>query len=198
MQKDEIDVFYDAIKISGERLKRTIQNLVLYQNLKNNVLQFNKTFNVEILECFLDVKIKLFKIHENQEKRISFEIDKAEIQMSDKYLNFILFELIDNVLKFSSSTKIICVSGERYDNNYYELVIRDFGIGFSEEELKRIGAAQQLNREKNEQQGLGLGLFLSKLIIKNYNGVFTIVSKPNQGTTIRIFLPLNSFYSKVL
>jgi two-component system sensor histidine kinase/response regulator len=113
LQKDEIDVFYDAIKISGEWLKRTIQNLVLYQNLKNNVLQFNKTFNVEILECFLDVKIKLFKIHENQEKRISFEIDKAEIQMSDKYLNFILFELIDNALKFSSSTKIICVSGER-------------------------------------------------------------------------------------
>lgn len=112
--------------------------------------------------------------------------------MSEKYLNFILFELIDNALKFSSSTKIICVSGERCDNNYYELVIRDFGIGFSEEELKRIGAAQQFNREKNEQQGLGLGLFLSKIIVKKSNGVFTIVSTPNEGTTIRIFLPLTT------
>jgi two-component system sensor histidine kinase/response regulator len=192
LKKNEIEVFYDAIKISGERLNRTIQNLVLYQNLKNNVLQFDSTSKSEILECFFDVKIKLFKIHENQEKRISFEIDKAEIQMSEKYLNFILFELIDNALKFSSSTKIICVSGERYDNNYYELVIRDFGIGFSEEELKRIGAAQQFNREKNEQQGLGLGLFLSKIIVKKSNGVFTIVSTPNEGTTIRIFLPLTT------
>ena len=192
LQKNEIEVFYDAIKISGERLYRTIENLILYQNLKNNVLQFNNIFTTEVLECFFDVKIKLFKIHENQEKRVSFEIDKAEIQMSEKYLNFILFELIDNALKFSSSTKIICVSGARHDNNYYELVVRDFGIGFSEEELKRIGAAQQFNREKNEQQGLGLGLFLSKIIIKKLKGVFTIVSIPNQGTTIRIFLPLST------
>jgi signal transduction histidine kinase len=192
LKKNEIAVFYNAIQMSGERLNRTMQNLVLYQNLNNNVLEFSTTSKSEILECFYDVKMKLFKIYENQQKRVSFKIDKAEIKMSKKYLNFILFELIDNALKFSSSTKIICVSGERYDNNYYELVIRDFGIGFSDEELKRIGTAQQFNREKNEQQGLGLGLFLSKIMVKKADGVFTIVSTPNEGTSIRIFFPLST------
>jgi signal transduction histidine kinase len=70
------------------------------------------------------------------------------------------------------------------------LVIRDFGIGLSQQELKKIGASQQFNREKREQQGLGLGLFLSKIIIKKSAGVFTIISKENEGTTIKIFLPL--------
>lgn len=190
LKKNEIENFYDAIKISGERLNRTIQNLVLYQNLKNNVLEFDNTSKSEILGCFLDVKIKLLTIHENQGKRISFEIDKAQLQMDYKYLNFILFELIDNALKFSLSSKIIKVSGERYDNSYYELVIKDFGIGFSEEELKRIGAGKQFNRDKNEQQGMGLGLFLSKIVIKKSKGVFTVVSALNEGTCIRIFLPL--------
>jgi two-component system sensor histidine kinase/response regulator len=192
LKKNEIEVFYDTIKISGERLNRTMQNLVLYQNLKSNLLQYNDGSNVDILKCFLDVKAKLLQIYDNQGKRITFEIESANIQISQNYLNFILFELIDNALKFSPSSKIIILSGERYDDNYYELVIRDFGIGFSEEELKRIGATQQFNREKNEQKGLGLGLFLSKIIIKKSKGVFTIVSTPNEGSTIKIFLPLST------
>ena len=73
------------------------------------------------------------------------------------------------------------------------MVIRDFGIGFSEEELKKIGAAQQFNREEREQQGLGLGLFLSKIIIKSSRGNFKIISRENEGTTIKIMLPTDIF-----
>ncbi|MFV5693034.1 response regulator [Flavobacterium sp. LT1R49] len=189
-EKKLIHEFYESIKISGERLDRTLQNIILYQNLKDNSLEFNDTSSAEILKIFLKAKAKLSRIYENQETRISFEVDKATIGMSEKYLHFILFELLDNALKFSSSSKMILVSGERFNDEYYELVIRDFGIGFSEDELKKIGASQQFNREKREQQGLGLGLFLSKMIIKQTKGVFTIVSKVNEGTCIKLFLPL--------
>ncbi|MFV8359480.1 response regulator [Flavobacterium sp. LS1P3] len=191
LNKKEISAFYESIKLSGERLNRTMQNIILYQNLKNNFVEFNDSFSSEILNSFLKTKEKIFKIHEDQEKRISFEIDKATIKISEEHLQYLFFELIDNALKFSSNNKIIIVSGERFNNKYYELVIRDFGIGFSEQELNKIGAAQQFNREEREQQGLGLGLFLSKIIIKKSNGVFTIVSKENKGTTIKLFLPLH-------
>ena len=190
LEKNQIEEFYESIKISGERLNRTMQNIILYQNLKNNSLPFEDVSSTKIRKNFLDVKRKLFQIYDNQEKRISFEIDKASIKMSEKYLHFILFELIDNALKFSPSTKLICVSGERFNDEYYELIIRDFGIGFSEDELKKIGAAQQFNREKMEQQGLGLGLYLSKIIIKKSKGIFNIISNVNEGTRIKIFLPL--------
>ncbi|MFV8337350.1 response regulator [Flavobacterium sp. RSP29] len=190
LEKNQIEEFYESIKISGERLNRTMQNIILYQNLKNNLLPFEDVSSTQIRKNFLNVKRKLFQIYDNQEKRISFEIDKASIKMSEKYLHFILFELIDNALKFSPSTKMICVSGERFNDEYYELIIRDSGIGFSEDELKKIGAAQQFNREKMEQQGLGLGLYLSKIIIKKSKGIFTIISNVNEGTRIKIFLPL--------
>ncbi|SDG70106.1 His Kinase A (phospho-acceptor) domain-containing protein [Flavobacterium omnivorum] len=192
LEKKEISAFYEAIKISGKRLNRTMQNLILYENLKNNSIEFNDNFSSEILNAFLKTKEKIFKIYEDQEKRITFEIDKAMIKISEEHLQYIFFELIDNALKFSSNNKVIIVSGEQFNNEYYELVIRDFGIGFSEQELNKIGAAQQFNREEREQQGLGLGLFLSKIIIKKSNGVFTIVSKENEGTTINLFLPLST------
>lgn len=190
LDRKEVLSFYESIKISGERLNRTMQNIILYQNLKNNSIKFNDHSSCEILNTFLNTKEKIFKIYEGQEKRISFEIDKATIKFNKKHLEFIFFELIDNALKFSSDNKIIIVSGEQFNNEYYELVIRDFGIGLSQQELKKIGASQQFNREKREQQGLGLGLFLSKIIIKKSAGVFTIISKENEGTTIKIFLPL--------
>jgi K+-sensing histidine kinase KdpD len=70
------------------------------------------------------------------------------------------FELIDNALKFSEDNKIIMVSGTTYNEEFYELIIKVFW--FSENELNKIGTQQQFNREKKEQQGLGLGLFLAK------------------------------------
>jgi two-component system sensor histidine kinase/response regulator len=190
LDRKEILAFYESIKMSGERLNRTMQNIILYQNLKNNSIKFNDNSSSEILNTFLNTKEKIFKIYEGQEKRISFDIDKAIIKFSQEHLEFIFFELIDNALKFSSADKKIIVSGTKYDDKYYEININDSGIGLSEEELNKIGASQQFNREEREQQGLGLGLFLSKNIIRESKGVFSIISKENEGTAIKIFLPL--------
>lgn len=191
-EKTQIQEVYESIKISGDRLNRTLQNIILYQNFKNNILEFKETSSTEIVKTFMNVKAKLLQIYEDTETRISFEVDPANIRMNEKYLHFILFELMDNALKFSPSSKNVIVSGKPYNDEYYELVIKDFGIGLSEDELKEIGVAQQFNREKNEQQGLGLGLFLSKTFIKQTKGIFTIVSSINEGTCIKIFLPMSA------
>lgn len=191
LNKKEVVDLYNAINISGERLHRTLTNVLLYQNIKNNLIEFDDNSTCEILNTFLNTKETIFKTYKGQEKRITFEIDTATINISQKYLQFIFYELIDNALKFSSDNTIIIVSGAHYNSEYYELVIRDFGIGLSEQELNRIGAAQQFNREEKEHQGLGLGLFLSRIIVKKSNGVFSIISKVNEGTSIKIFLPLH-------
>lgn len=195
LEKNEILTFYNSIKTSGERLNRTMQNFILHQNLKSNTKEFSDNLSSEILDVFLIVKEKFFKMYDGQEKRIIFDIDKANLKISEKHLQFILFELMDNALKFSSDNKVVIISGQHFNDECYELVIRDFGIGFSEEELKKIGAAQQFNRKEREQQGLGLGLFLSKIITKKAVGKFSIFSKVNEGTTVKIILPLTLFKS---
>lgn len=82
------------------------------------------------------------------------------------------------------------VSGATYNEEFYELIIKDYGIGFSENDLTKIGASLQFNRDEKEKQGLGLGLFLSKIIIKKYKSAFSIGSKEKEGTTIKILIPL--------
>jgi CheY-like chemotaxis protein len=190
--ENEIDMFYNSIKSSGERLNRTLKNSILYRNLKNNELEFLNDSTSEISNEFSKVKNKIANADKNQTKRIIFNIDESDIKIKDEYLNFILFELLDNALKFSEINKKIIVSGKKYNTEYYELTIQDYGIGFSEKELKEINVNQQFNRDKIEQQGLGLGLYLSKTFIKKTRGVFSIVSQKNVGTTIKLFLPLHT------
>jgi CheY-like chemotaxis protein len=192
LKENEINMFYDSIKTSGIRLNRTLKNSILYDNLINDELDFINDSYCEILNEFLKVKNKITKIYKTQLERIQFDIDESDIKIKEEYLHFILFELLDNALKFSQMKEKIIVSGKRHNAEFYELTIQDYGIGFSEIQLKEINAYQQFDRDKREQQGLGLGLFMSKTFMKKTGGVFSIISQMNLGTTIKLFFPLHN------
>ncbi len=190
LKENEIEFFYHTIKNSGKRLDRTLKNSILYQNLKNNKIEFPENSYSEILKTFSKVKDEIADLNKTQARRITSTIEESNLKIQKKHLYFILFELLDNALKFSKNNKKIIVTGTKFNEQYYELLIQDFGIGFSDEELKEINVYKQFNRTQEEQQGLGLGLFMSKTFIKKTKGVFSIISQKNVGTTIKIFFPL--------
>jgi two-component system sensor kinase len=142
------------------------------------------------LSNFNIIKDEITGLNEKQANRISFNIEKSNLKIKQENLQFILYELIDNALKFSKINKKVIVTGKKYNSEFYELTIQDFGVGFSQEELKTIELNQKLIVSKTDKQGLGLGLFISKTFVKKIMGVFTIISSINQGTTITIFIPL--------
>jgi two-component system sensor kinase len=190
LEETDIAEFHNSIKTFGERLDRTLKNSILYQNLKNNKLEFSDFSSTEVLSSFLKVKDKITLLDKNLARRIRFDVEESNIKIKEEYLHFILFELMSNALRFSEINKKIIVSGKKYNSEHYELAIQDFGIGFDDEELKKIEINQQLNRKQSELQGLGLGLFISKTFVKKIKGLFSINSQKNVGTTIIIYFPL--------
>jgi two-component system sensor histidine kinase/response regulator len=191
LKQNEIDLCHNSMRIYGKRLNRALKNSTLYQNLKNNNLEFNDNSYAEILNCFYKVRDEIIGGDKKQTKRISFNIDHSNIKINKEYLHIILFELIDNALKFSLNSKKIIVTGKKHNEDYYELIIEDFGIGFSEDELKKIIANQQFNQDKGKGIGIGLGLFISKTLTKKTKGMFSIISQKKFGTTIKLFFPLH-------
>jgi len=186
--KNEKKLFYETIKISGARLKRTMHNLMLYQNIKNNRIEIDDEANSDLLLSFGKVKEDIALYSAKQEKRILSEITPAKIKMDSKYLEFILYELIDNALKYSGKTKKINIYGKIFNKDFYELIIIDYGDGLNENEIKQIQAGRQFQEIK--KQGLGLGLFLSKVILLKSNGIISINSMEGHNTKVSIIIPL--------
>ncbi len=189
--KNEKATFYEAIKISGERLHRTMRNVILFQNIRNNTIEFEENRQNDLLDCFVKVRKIISPYYEKSKTRIRHNVNKVDIKMNSEILEFILYELIDNALKFSNSSKEVSISGTIYNDKYYEVNITDYGLGFKPEELKSIGPNKQFNRKKMEQQGLGLGLYLSRILVLKSKGLFSIVSKEGEGTTITLLLPIS-------
>ncbi len=70
------------------------------------------------------------------------------------------------------------------------LSVRDTGAGMHEETISR--AFEPFYTTKEVGQGTGLGLSTVYGIVRQDHGTVTISSRPNQGTTIKIFLPISA------
>jgi two-component system sensor histidine kinase RegB len=68
-----------------------------------------------------------------------------------------------------------------------EFVVEDSGIGMSDDVLRRAG--QPFFTTKPPGKGMGLGLFLVRLVAERYGGRFELQSKPGVGTRSRLEIP---------
>jgi two-component system sensor histidine kinase/response regulator len=67
--------------------------------------------------------------------------------------------------------------------------VTDQGRGFSTEHITKVGAYMQFDRKMQEQQGLGLGLTISKRLTELHGGTLTIQSGKGSATTVTLKLP---------
>lgn len=83
----------------------------------------------------------------------------AVLEPGASWLETVATELVENACKFSVPGSPVVVNGT-VAGSVYRFEVRDAGRGMSAEERGSIAPFRQFNREKNEQQGLGLGLSL--------------------------------------
>ena len=80
--------------------------------------------------------------------------------------------------------------GEHPIESFCELTVQDNGIGFDEKYLDRIFAVFQRLHGRQEYEGTGIGLAVCRRIVDRHRGSITAKSKPGEGTTFCVALPL--------
>jgi signal transduction histidine kinase len=98
-------------------------------------------------------------------------------------------ELSQNAFRFSNPGTPIQITLFP-SSSELTLTLNDHGRGLQTEQLRKVGAYMQFDRSKNEQQGLGLGLIISKRLTELHGGTLTIQSEPGVGTTVVVKIPL--------
>lgn len=121
--------------------------------------------------------------------------DRLEIFTDPTALETIFKNVLDNAVKYSSSTPQVHVDMRALDSGHLGIVVRDHGIGIEPGQLKRI--FKRFHRapdpQVNERSGSGLGLYVVQRLLRNLGGrIHAESAGPGQGTTMRIRLPMNS------
>ena len=115
----------------------------------------------------------------NSNSAISFEfsnsipITRRYVEKFEMKIYFIVSELFSNITKHSNAQKAVLSLTEKQDQLIFS--IYDDGIGFKTHKLK-------------DAEGFGLNRIRAR--IKKYKGTLSIISKENQGTRIKIQIPL--------
>jgi signal transduction histidine kinase len=102
----------------------------------------------------------------------------------------VLHNLLDNAVKFSPPDASVILGAEE-PGNALEFTVIDRGGGIPPEELSRIFERfhQVGDPMTREQDGVGLGLYISKRIVDEMGGEIRVSSEVGQGTTFRVRLP---------
>jgi len=74
------------------------------------------------------------------------------------------------------------------EGNYARIIIKDNGTGITRENLSRIFDPYFTTKKEKEHGGMGMGLTISDSIIKAHNGLISVESIVNSGTTFSIYL----------
>jgi len=137
-----------------------------------NIFNLSNLFKKEIIPAY------------SNNPNVKFKIQKGiYLKGREDFMSIVLYNLIDNAIKYSDEKGEIIVNAFIDDENVI-IEVEDFGIGITEEELKNIFERfyRGKNAEINGIKGFGLGLSLVKTIVEGFKGKIEIDNKRKKGT----------------
>jgi len=191
-KRQSINNKLDDIKVMGERLE-FIANTYQFKRL----IRMQEPRRLSVLR---DIVLPVFNIAKTYiQKQYDVDIYYIPGTLEDQYvygdqrlLNMVFNALINNAGKYSSRfEKPISVYGELdKKGTFFYLVVENYGFKIHEDEKEKIFENRYQGREVRGQKlgGTGIGLYLSKEIMKNHKGDLLLTSL-NKPITFKIKLP---------
>lgn len=180
---EEVQEIHDNVYHSALRLHRTLRNYLLILDIPTvkpeRLLSPLPARRAE--ECVHAGVAEALRLNDRHGD-VQVRVQACSISVKPEDLGRIVEELVDNACKFSRQGTAVEVLLSAEGN----LRIRDEGRGLTPDEVSRIGAFQQFDRKKQEQQGLGLGLVLVQKLTALCEAKFYMTSEPGHGTQVEI------------
>lgn len=188
-EKKKREIYLDDIRHSCQHVLHLVNDLMdayrineagdLHNDTPFYLNRFLKRISDEFSRKAASKGLILYSEHNGSNVTVKGDADKLEQ---------VLANLLTNAIKFTSRGNINFHS--EYSDGKLRIEIRDTGIGMDEETLKRIFAPFERAAQNVNSEGFGLGLFLTKGLIKVLEGKMDVESEPGKGSVFRLELPL--------
>lgn len=192
IEESKIDKSLKTIVFYADRVDYIINNLLLISSIElksNTILEFRKTNLKSLIEnCILNYKSKA----ESKNIQIILSIDNMEANANSTLLQLAISNLIDNAIKYSPNNTIINVTSYESAENIC-IGVKDQGYGISENNIPKIFEKffRVMDPNTGNEEGVGIGLALVKLIAELHNGKIDVQSEINKGSIFTLCISKN-------
>jgi signal transduction histidine kinase len=181
----------EYIEKSAQNLDMVIKDLDNILNIQNRVEKIRERINLE--EILKKLARQLQPEMEAAHASLKVEIQPIEQFFSiQNYIENILYHLLDNALKYRAQERTLTIEIQAFtiDHNVC-IVVKDNGVGIktSPDNLHKIFGLYK--RMHDHVEGKGLGLYMVKTQVEALQGKIEVETQWREGTTFRIFLPIN-------
>ncbi len=196
-EQEEIGTSINLIRSGAQRLLRLAEQVVTYTELTSGFAQkqldaFGERVPIiEIVENAIAAAYPELRAH-NTQIETTYEInDKVEVRGLPRLLTMAVHEIIRNAVTFSPPSSVIRLRAN-LEEPFVKLVIADQGCGIEEGDLESVWEIMaQSERQRREQQGVGMGLPIVRQIMRLHGGEASLESHVGQGTTVTLRLPIS-------
>jgi two-component system sensor histidine kinase KdpD len=193
----QVQELLEILNTGSKRLLHLVEQMVYFTQLETAALspgQIDEHGQLIQLWQLLPAAIDLGRqfAFRSRDSSIRFQEHdpEAAVFVNLPALKHALAELIANALNFTPTGCEVTLSGWQAEG-FAWITILDQGPGIPSDQLERIfDTFYQVNRETQEQQGIGMGLPLSRRIIEVHGGTLQLNSLIERGTQITVGLPL--------
>lgn len=185
--------FIQIIEQQSNRLINLVENMLSVNKLQSfrDKLVY-KTANANSL---IEPVVQIIKQqYPNHNFECDFNTKIPQILIDTDKFQQVMTNLIENAAKYSHEGTVITIKTDFSCNpEFISIKIIDEGIGIKEEDFEKIFSkfSRLDNPLTRKIQGSGLGLYITKTLIKKMNGEINVKSSEN-GTTFEVLLPVEN------
>lgn len=186
--------YFDIIKQENEHLNKNVEQVLQLAALEKSdiPLDFERIDVHQLLHNTIDTFDMQLK-NAGIDLKMSLDAEQSLIIGDERLLLNMVYNLIDNSIKYRSSKPVIKLSTANKEERLL-IVIEDNGIGMDAETIKHIFNRfyRHTKGDRHDIKGFGLGLSYVKYIVEQHKGNIQVKSKVDKGTSFFITLPLNT------
>jgi signal transduction histidine kinase len=184
--------YLGIIRKECDRLNRLIDRVIDFSRMERHVKQYR--FEAHDIGAVVAGAVESFR--PNAEGRgfdlqVSLEGSLPPLRLDADAISQVILNLLTNAMQYSTGTREIRVR-VRPDRAAIVVDVADRGVGIEPKDLPRIFDkfySTWRRMDDRTQGGLGLGLTLSREIVRAHGGEITVRSKVGQGSTFTVTLP---------
>ena len=178
--------YLNRLQSSTERMSQFIEDLLKFSMVTTTTKPFKPVDLNGVIKLVLsDLEITIL----NKQAQVNImQLPVIETDRSQIYQLFL--NLVANGLKFNKSdTPVIDITCQKGTNNYWEIRVKDNGIGLENKFKEKIFKPFFRIHGRSDYKGTGTGLAICKKLVERHHGTISVESEPEKGTTFIIILP---------